>query len=361
MSKPAPAATAVYRWDLDKTYVQTDFHSVAGLVRAALETPADKKPVPGMRALLRALSEAHEARIIVVSGSPELLRARILAMFELHGIRCDRLVLKEWAKAVRRGRLRNIRGQIAYKLRAHIETRLWLQAGNADVGEYCFGDDAEVDGLVYCMYADACSRRLDATRLRALLLRTGAYPDEVTEILRLLAEVPRHDPVRRVFIHLDARSPPARYATYLGRVTPTFDALQIAVCLADGGHADDDVVREVVDALVTLHRIDGTAIAGSLEDATARGLCRVKTARRIAAEVILQSEASAVGFDPEYAARVDRRLAGCQQDPAASAPAALPYEQLVVDEAAFAVARRIARKAAADMGGMRAFLERRTK
>ena len=55
--KPVPADPAdddarrpeiVYRWDLDKTYVQTDFSSVRGLFRAATEKAENKRVVPGM-------------------------------------------------------------------------------------------------------------------------------------------------------------------------------------------------------------------------------------------------------------------------------------------------------------------------
>ena len=349
-------ADAVYRWDLDKTYIQTDFHSWRGLLRAVTEAPADKRPVPGMKALLQALSSTREARIIVVSGSPELLRPRIREMFTLHGIRCDRLVLKAWAGAIAKARFRNIRGQVAYKLRAHIETRLWLQAGHCTAVEHCFGDDAEVDALVYCLYNDVCARRVDATRLRALLEKSGAYDDEITEILRLLAELPRHEPVGRVFIHLDARSPPARYAAYQGRVTATFDAFQIALCLADSGHASDGVVRRVVSALVQNHRVDGDGLAGSLEDAAARGLLGQKTASRIV-DVLLQSEAATAGFNHALGQRLRRRLGRFPETLPPTPLSELPYEQLMVDEAALAAARRLARKTAQKIGGITGFLD----
>jgi len=349
----------VYRWDLDKTYIQTDFHSWRGIYRAAMESAAQKKPVPGMRTLLQNLSATREARIIVVSGSPEMLRGRFEEMFALHNLRCDRLVLKGWAAAISRGRWRNIRGQVAYKLRAHIETRLWLQAGHVEAPEFCFGDDAEVDALIYCLYADACSRRVDATRLRDLLFRSGAYDDEVGEILRLLAELPRHDPVGRIFIHLDAYSPPARYRAYLGRVKATFNAFQIAVSLRDAGHAADSTVSTVADAMVNEYRVDAHGIAGSIEDAVSRGLCSVDTARHLCADVLPDSDAGSVGFDRAFGGRVDRRIQDLPVQVPPTDVQPLPYEQLIVDEAAFSAARRMARKTAAKIGGIAEFLDPR--
>ncbi|MEY3011456.1 MAG: hypothetical protein RIT45_191 [Pseudomonadota bacterium] len=352
----AAAAEVVYRWDLDKTYLQTDFHSVGGLVRAAVERPEHKRPVPGMRALMTALSRRRAARIVFVSGSPTQLRGRIEAMFELHGVRCDRLVLKDFAGAIRRGRLRSIKAQIPYKLRAHLETRRWLREQGDVAAEICFGDDAEVDALIYCLYADVVARRVDASRLRALLDHVGAYPDERDAILAALAALPREEVVRRVFIHLDSRSPPSRYDGYGGRVVPTFNAFQIVASLYSDGLCGPTEVRVVADDLITAWRVDGPGIAGSLEDAVRRGIVSSEAAERLAREVLPMGLAGRAGFDAAAAERLLRRV-GSMRPPSVAADVALPYERLVEDERAFAAARKMARQAAGRVPGLRDFLE----
>lgn len=355
---PSEAApSVVYRWDLDKTYLQTEFETARGLLRAATESAAAKRSVPGMRALLGALSRSQPARIVVVSGSPTFLRGRFEEMFRLQGVRCDRLVLKDFVGALRRGRVRSIKAQLPYKLLAHLETRLWLAGDAADMPEICFGDDAEVDALVYCLYADVCSRRVDATRLRALLFQAGAYADEVAAILQALARLPRQDPVRRVFIHLDGRSPPARFDAYRGRASATFDALQIAVSLVSDGLADDAVLAAVVDELVISHRVDAHALAGSMEDATRRGLCSAEAVRRVAVQVLPASAAGVVGFDAAFGARVSRRLDDASSQGHLQAAQPLPYEELLVQEGHFAQARRLARRAARQVPGLADFLD----
>ena len=355
--QPAGPASVVYRWDLDKTYLQTEFETLRGLLRAATESAEAKRSVPGMRALLSALSLSQPARIVVVSGSPTFLRSRFEEMFALQGVRCDRLVLKDFVGAVRRGRLRSIKAQLPYKLLAHLQTRIWLAGDQADVPEICFGDDAEVDALVYCLYADVCARRVDATRLRALLLKAGAYADEVVAILQALAKLPRHDPVRRIFIHLDGRSPPAHFDAYRGRATATFDALQIAISLVSDGLADDAVLSAVVDELVLSHRVDAHGLAGSMEDATRRGLCSADAARRVALEVLPASAAGSVGFDAEFAARIGRRLQDDRAQGHLQPAQPLPYETLLVEEGRFAQARKLARQAARQVPGLADFLD----
>ena len=64
-----------YRWDLDKTYLDTDIDSVSGLIRAAVESATSKRTVPGAGALMRALQRRKSpCRIVILSGSPEQMR-----------------------------------------------------------------------------------------------------------------------------------------------------------------------------------------------------------------------------------------------------------------------------------------------
>ena len=69
----APAPRHTFRWDLDKTYLRTEFDSLSDLARAAIETAADKQAYPGATALLRALRQDGH-RICIVSGSPTQMR-----------------------------------------------------------------------------------------------------------------------------------------------------------------------------------------------------------------------------------------------------------------------------------------------
>lgn len=346
----------IYRWDLDKTYLQTDFSSARGLLRAAVEGAHRRQAIPGVRALLRGLSQAHETRVVVVSGSPDWLRGRLEKMFQLHGVRCDRLVLKDFNAALKRGRFGAIKAQVPYKLLAHLETRLWLQGRNEAVGEICFGDDAEVDALIYCLYSDVCTGRIGGPRLARILETCGAYPDEIAAVLGRLPLLGRDDPVRRIFIHLEGNSPPARFGAYRGRVVATFNALQIAVNLADSQLCDDAIVIAVAESLVKEARADADDLAGSLEDAVRRGLCRSAYARHVATTLLPRSAAYGVGFTREFAARVVARLVSPTHSPPTPLLEPLPYEQLFAAEQAFHHARKLARQTANRIPGLADFL-----
>ncbi len=346
----------VYRWDLDKTYLQTEFSTLRGLLQAAVEGAHRKQVIPGVRALLRGLSQSHETRVVVVSGSPEWIRSRLDKMFKLHGIRCDRLVLKDFGAALKRGRVSAIKSQVPYKLLAHLETRLWLQGRGEAVPEICFGDDAELDALIYCLYSDVCTGRIGGPRLARILKVCGAYDDEVAAALGQLPLLGRDDPVRRIFIHLASNSPPARFGAYRGRVLATFNALQIAVNLADAQLCDDAVVIAVAESLVKESHVDAQDLAGSLEDAVRRGLCRQAYAMHVAQTLLPRSAAFDVGFTKPFAARVVERLSAHAGEPPRPILQPLPYEQLFEAEQAFAQARKLARQTANRIPGLADFL-----
>ena len=150
---PLDRGRLVYRWDLDKTYLRTEFDTVRDLVKTAFESAAQKRTVPGAAALLRELRATEPRGIYIVSGSPEQLRRVLEAKLRLDGIRWDSLTLKPQLHALLRGRFRFLKDQVGYKLGSLLETRAELPA---EVDEFMFGDDAEADAFIYSIYSDIC-------------------------------------------------------------------------------------------------------------------------------------------------------------------------------------------------------------
>ena len=112
-----------FRWDLDKTYLRTEFDSLNDLAKSAIETAADKQAFPGATAMLRALRQ-DDHRICIVSGSPTQMRQVLAAKLALDGIEYDEFVLKNNLKNILRGRFRALRAQIPYKLPAMLRSRI---------------------------------------------------------------------------------------------------------------------------------------------------------------------------------------------------------------------------------------------
>ena len=89
--------THIFRWDLDKTYLRTDFDTLADLVKTALQSAEEKTNIPGTATLMRELRvgpDGRQTRTHIVSGSPRQLRRVLLRKLQLDGAEIDSLTLQ---------------------------------------------------------------------------------------------------------------------------------------------------------------------------------------------------------------------------------------------------------------------------
>ena len=285
--EPPPAALKpgerpprhTFRWDLDKTYLRTEFDSLKDLAKSAIETAADKQAFPGATALLRALRQDGN-RICIVSGSPTQMRQVLAAKLALDGIEYDEFVLKNNLKNILRGRFRALRAQIPYKLPAMLASRI-AAPGEA---ETLFGDDAEADAVIYCLYADLVAGTVSLQDLERVLIASRAYEDDAARCLDLAHRVPKSPVVKRIFIHLDRRSPPMGFRRFGPRLVPVFNYFQAALVL----YADKVLTaRQVI--FVALEMLDSRQfelghLATSVQDVIRRGRVSRDKALELVAE-----------------------------------------------------------------------------
>lgn len=259
----------VYRWDLDKTYLDTDFESLRGLVRTATEPAHKKRALPGAAVLLRALGQVRSNSVTVVSGSPVQMRRVLSEKLRLDGVRFDELVLKDNLENVRRGRFRAVRGQIGYKLPALLSAR---SRTDAQATEVLFGDDVEADALVYSIYADAIAGRIGAAAVSRIMERAGAYEDEIDLALKALSKVTRSDAVERIFIRSERGVPTRRMAVLGPRVVPIRSWWQAAMVLLKMGHIDAEVATDVLERVYELEGRDTWQVGALTQDLLRRGV-----------------------------------------------------------------------------------------
>lgn len=242
----------IFRFDLDKTYLKTEFDTVRDLVRTARATAEERENVPGAAALIRAIRAEAEGRegsqIFFISGSPELLRPVLEKKFELDGFSPDGFILKPMMAELFRGRFRTVRSQIAYKLSALLGGRAQAPVGTP---ETLVGDDAESDVFIYSLYADMVRGLVRPKVLEEVLRRSGAYRDQIAVIRHELEGVIHENAVRRILIHLDRHTPPVAFADYAPRVVPIYNHLQTAIVLALDGNLTADSLLPVTRELLT--------------------------------------------------------------------------------------------------------------
>jgi prepilin-type processing-associated H-X9-DG protein len=266
----------VARWDLDKTYLRTEFDTIRDLVRTAVERPDRKRSMPGAAALLRELRRSG-ARVHILSGSPKQMRSRLEEKLAIDRVRYDELTLKPNLSNALRLRFRAMRDQLGYKLPNLLAARARDQHLAERAGalrEVLVGDDAEADAFVYSLYADVCSGAVDATILARVLDRGRVYSDQAELALASQRSIEPHPVVERILIHLDRQTPPSRFYEYGARVVPFYNYLQAAMVMWADGHVSAEGVLRVASELVQQHRFDADALSRSYFELVRRGHAR---------------------------------------------------------------------------------------
>lgn len=288
----------VFRWDLDKTYLRTEFDTWIDLMRTAIERPERKRTVPGAASLMRELRASGPTLITILSGSPEQMRQVLEAKLRLDGVQWDEFVLKPSLRNLLRFRLRALRDQVGYKLPALLQARARVPT---TAPETLFGDDAEADALVYSLYADILGGRIGEDTLLAVMEKSGAYPDAIAEVLRWARLLEPTDPVRRIFIHLDRKSDPEFFHRYGPRLVPIYNYFQAALVLVDDNVLSPQAAVRLGASLTIEHDFQVRDLLVSAQDVTWRGHLNLETVVRIA-------EAARTMPEPFPMSKKDREL-----------------------------------------------------
>jgi len=280
-----PAASLLCRWDLDKTYLRSEFDTLRQLWRTARERGEDKVEVPGVIELLKGLRAAADrcgraVGIYFISASPPQLGHAIRDKLRLDGVPYDGIVFKDQLQLIRRGKFGKLREHVGFKLGELFRGR----AGHGGrTRELLFGDDWESDPLTYSLYADVIAGTLSLDALGPFLLRVGVDPEVVPGIRALAEPVAGVGGVERICINLERRTPPASFALYGRRLVPTFNYFQTAVVLAADGWLDPEDVTAVAHGLAERAGFTPRRLENSLADLVRRHLVPAHTTHRVTA------------------------------------------------------------------------------
>lgn len=271
-----------FRWDLDKTYLHTEFDTLMDLVRTAVEKPERKRTVAGAAWMIREVRAHTDARVTIVSGSPEQMRASLEAKLRLDGVQWDEFVLKPSLRNVLRLRFRALRDQVGYKLPALLSARANTPS---EFRETCFGDDAEADALVYSLYADILGGRVSRDTLHEVMTAANSYPDVVERVMDLAASAAGDDPVQRIFIHLERRSDPLFFQRYGTRVVPVSNYFQAVLVLAEDGLLPVRSARRLLDELAEAESFSESEMIEGAHELVRRGQLGARTVHAAAEEI----------------------------------------------------------------------------
>jgi hypothetical protein len=268
-----PPPVVIFRWDLDKTYLKSEFDTLRELVRIPFEKPEDKIAVPGVVPLMRSLravatQAGRNVGVYFISASPPQIAKAIKEKLALDGIEYDGIVFKNQLHHLVRGKFRNLREQVGYKLTELLKSRADMPPASTEV---LFGDDWESDPIIYSLYADVLANRLAADELDNVLTTIGVDPTLITQAHELAAAAHHADVVTRIYINLERRTPPAHFRLFGARLVPAYNYFQTAVCLYQDQHLTLPAVAQVAEHLISASGYTPERLANSLADIVRRG------------------------------------------------------------------------------------------
>jgi hypothetical protein len=275
----APLHPIIFRWDLDKTYLKSEFDSLRQLMWVPFEKAQDKVAVPGVVPLITGLRETatqagREVRVHFMSASPPQIAKAIKQKLALDGIEYDGIVFKNQLQHLVRGRFRNLREQVGFKLTELLKSRSDIPAGSR---EMLFGDDWESDPIIYSLYADILAGRIASDELGDVLRTIGVDPRLIAEAQERAAVARRGEAVEKIYINLERRTPPTTFRCFGPRLVPTFNYFQTAACLFADGYLMLPAVVRVAEAMVQDAGYTPGSLANSLADIARRGHLQAAT------------------------------------------------------------------------------------
>jgi len=264
----------IFVWDVDKTYLDTDFKSIWGLLRIPLEMAIDKTIIPGTAATLKECRRGPGASpvltpIYFVSASPPQLASVIRRKMLLDGLQPDGFLFKDQLQLCLQGRFRELKFQVEYKLTAHWSLIAELPPGARLV---VVGDDWESDGHVFHLL-DATQRGdLAGGDLAAALKDAGVSEDSIDPMVGLAARATGRAQVMLACVILTRGREPSYFDPYRPVVHAAREALQAAALFADHSLVSPRGVARVAWRLRAEWGWTKQQVDQSLTDLTARSL-----------------------------------------------------------------------------------------
>ncbi len=259
----------IFRWDIDKTYLETDFESLSGLWRAATEEAEEKKTTDGVVPLVHALQKIDDTRMVFLSGSPKQMRSVLLEKFSLDGVDVDDIILKDSLGAIAKGRFSDVKNQFGHKLPSLVEHRLRVQDLSCGQTEYLFGDDVEQDALIYLSYQLILNGQLQWKEVKELMREGGALSSAVDRIRGSFSKLkPNTNVVRGIFIRLTTHQIPTWMYDLMPHLTPVHTWSQAGVKLWSDGVIGVDALRQIC----TDEKTTPIQFANLVQDLQLRGL-----------------------------------------------------------------------------------------
>ena len=272
----------IYTFDLDKTYLITHFERLHKLVQIPFEKATHKKNIPGTAALVRELKKEN-APLFFISGSPQYIQNVIKEKLNMDGVDFDGLLLKNFIESIRKLKLKKLVDKIGYKLAALLYGRSVFPRNSSEI---LFGDDFEHDATIYSFYSDIISGKFEEFEILTILKRWRVSKEEFNLIRKYLARLNKIRKkkkyiVKKIFIHLEANTPPRKHMVFSDKIIPTYNYFQTALVLYIDRYITFKGLLRVMNELNKKYYFDPSQFIFSVKDLLQRDILNVKKGEKL--------------------------------------------------------------------------------
>lgn len=230
----------IYVWDLDKTYLDTHWQSVRDLFRASFADNYHRNNVPGTATLVNSLKQSWQQKngeavplpIFFITASPPQMEKKIREKLVSDEILPLGIFFKDNLRNLWPGRFWKLKQHVGYKVTALMYLRTLLKS---NITQVLWGDDSETDAVIYSLYSDLCSRRLQGEDCEKVLKAFQVTNEQIQRIFATQSQIDPMDPVEKIYINLAVDTDPEYYMKFGRRMIPSYNSLQIALDLFQDG------------------------------------------------------------------------------------------------------------------------------
>ncbi len=186
-----PATGRVIISDIDKTYLNTDFESLKGLMWIPLEVAVDKVTIDRMNLVYQALRHGRGDQpvltpFVFVTASPPFLFSPLSDKMLRDGVEYDVIAMKDQPALFKRFEFDQLRSQVTFKLFALFEILRLMDGKRHSL--ILFGDDTESDLQIYLLFKKIVEEKPRMFRVADLLLENGVSLKYMEKLLKLIRE-----------------------------------------------------------------------------------------------------------------------------------------------------------------------------
>lgn len=291
----------IYVWDLDKTYLDTSWHTLTDLWRTAFEKSFQKRNIPGTSTLVSCVKESWQRTrgdlpfpLYFITASPPQMEVKIREKLEIDEILPQGMFFKDNLKNIHPSRWRRLNQQVGFKLQALLQLRSKF---NSEITQVLWGDDSETDATIYSLYSDICTRRLEEVQLIKVLKYFNVTKEQIDTILDLQDQCLVHDPVEKVYINLAVDTDPEYYLKFGRRIVPTYNSFQTSLDLFQDSRLQAQQVLRVAQDLMTNYGFTQDELELSFDDMVRRRILAQETLERIL-PVLQENKIISVDYEP---------------------------------------------------------------